>query len=100
MAMRAQPVKVVFQRLSRVVRDVAAATGKRVLLTFAGEDTQVESGEGQRIGADDDPNYKIRESLQREKSAGYSRTCRAKRSSGAPRRLRAEPSRDVSGERV
>jgi two-component system chemotaxis sensor kinase CheA len=35
-------VKVVFQRLSRVVRDVAAATGKRVRLTVTGEDTQVD----------------------------------------------------------
>jgi two-component system chemotaxis sensor kinase CheA len=42
MGMRAQQVKVVFQRLSRVVRDVAAATDKRVRLTVTGEDTQVD----------------------------------------------------------
>jgi hypothetical protein len=37
------------------------------------------------IGADDDPNYEIREGLQREKNAGYSRTYRTKRSTGRPR---------------
>jgi hypothetical protein len=37
------------------------------------------------IGADDDPNYEIREGLQREKNAGYSRTYRAKRRTGRPR---------------
>ncbi|MDB5441260.1 MAG: CheA signal transduction histidine kinase [Caulobacteraceae bacterium] len=42
MAIRAQPVKVVFQRLSRIVRDVAAATGKQVRLTVAGENTEVD----------------------------------------------------------
>jgi two-component system chemotaxis sensor kinase CheA len=42
MAMRTQPVKVVFQRLSRVVREIAAATEKRVRLTVSGEDTQVD----------------------------------------------------------
>ena len=42
MAIRAQPVKVVFQRLLRVVRDVSAETGKRVRLSVAGEDTQVD----------------------------------------------------------
>jgi hypothetical protein len=37
------------------------------------------------IGADDDPNYEIREGLQREKDAGYSRTYRAKHRTGRPR---------------
>jgi hypothetical protein len=37
------------------------------------------------IGADNDPNFEIRDGLQREKNAGYSRTYRAKRSTGRPR---------------
>jgi len=37
------------------------------------------------IGADNDPNYEIRDALQRAKDAGYSRTYRAKHSSGRPR---------------
>ena len=37
------------------------------------------------IGADNDPNYEIRDALQRAKDAGYSRTYRAKHSTGRPR---------------
>ena len=42
MAIRAQPVKSVFQRMSRLVREVAAATGKRVRLATEGEGTEVD----------------------------------------------------------
>jgi two-component system chemotaxis sensor kinase CheA len=42
MAIRAQPVKGVFQRLSRVVREVEAATGKHVRLIVSGETTEVD----------------------------------------------------------
>jgi hypothetical protein len=37
------------------------------------------------IGADNDPSYEIRDALQRKKDAGYSRTYRAKHSTGRPR---------------
>ena len=42
MAIRAQPVKSVFQRLPRLVREVAAQTGKSVRLELEGEGTEVD----------------------------------------------------------
>lgn len=42
MAIRAQPVKSVFQRMPRLVREVAAQTGKTVRLVTEGEGTEVD----------------------------------------------------------
>jgi two-component system chemotaxis sensor kinase CheA len=42
MAIRAQPVKSVFQRMPRLVREVAAAVGKTVRLVTEGENTEVD----------------------------------------------------------
>jgi two-component system, chemotaxis family, sensor kinase CheA len=42
MAIRAQPVKSVFQRMPRLVREVAALTGKSVRLFTEGENTEVD----------------------------------------------------------
>ncbi|SOC45355.1 two-component system chemotaxis sensor kinase CheA [Rhizobium subbaraonis] len=42
MAIRAQPVKPVFQRMSRIVREIADATGKSVRLITEGENTEVD----------------------------------------------------------
>ena len=42
MAIRAQPVKSVFQRMARLVREVAAQTGKMVRLATDGEATEVD----------------------------------------------------------
>ena len=42
MAIRAQPVKSVFQRMPRLVREVAAQTGKPVRLVTEGEGTEVD----------------------------------------------------------
>lgn len=42
MSMRAQPVKSVFQRMPRLVREVAAATGKKVRLVLIGEETEID----------------------------------------------------------
>lgn len=42
MAIRAQPVKSVFQRMPRLVREVTAATGKRARLVMEGEGTEVD----------------------------------------------------------
>jgi two-component system chemotaxis sensor kinase CheA len=42
MAIRAQPVKSVFQRMPRLVREAAAATGKQVRLLTEGEATEVD----------------------------------------------------------
>ena len=42
MAIRAQPLKSLFQRMSRIVREVAEATGKEVRLKTEGESTEVD----------------------------------------------------------
>lgn len=42
MAIRAQPVKPMFQRMFRIVREAAAATGKQVRLDVQGEHTEVD----------------------------------------------------------
>ncbi|MCB1380157.1 MAG: chemotaxis protein CheA [Alphaproteobacteria bacterium] len=42
MAIRAQPVRPLFQRMSRIVREVAEATGKCVRLRTEGESTEVD----------------------------------------------------------
>jgi two-component system, chemotaxis family, sensor kinase CheA len=42
MAIRAQPVKSVFQRMPRLAREVAPITGKSVRLTTEGENTEVD----------------------------------------------------------
>ncbi|MFN3521764.1 MAG: chemotaxis protein CheA [Phenylobacterium sp.] len=42
MAIRAQPVKSVFQRMPRLVREVADMTGKRARLVMEGENTEVD----------------------------------------------------------
>jgi two-component system chemotaxis sensor kinase CheA len=42
MAVRAQPVKVVFQRLPRLVRELERTLGKKAHLELAGEDTEVD----------------------------------------------------------
>jgi two-component system chemotaxis sensor kinase CheA len=42
MAIRAQPVKPLFQRMSRIVREVADSTGKVVRLKTEGENTEVD----------------------------------------------------------
>jgi two-component system chemotaxis sensor kinase CheA len=43
MAIRAQPVKPVFMRMSRVVREASSATGKKANLEFEGESTEVDT---------------------------------------------------------
>ncbi|MBI4275778.1 MAG: chemotaxis protein CheA [Rhizobiales bacterium] len=49
MSIRAQPVKSVFQRMTRLVREVSAATGKRVRLVTDGENTEVDKTVIERI---------------------------------------------------
>ncbi len=49
MAIRAQPVKSVFQRMPRLVREVADMTGKRVRLITEGEATEVDKTVVERL---------------------------------------------------
>jgi two-component system chemotaxis sensor kinase CheA len=50
MAIRAQPVKSVFQRMPRLVREVANMTGKQVRLVTEGESTEVDKTVIERLG--------------------------------------------------
>lgn len=49
MAIRAQPVKPLFQRMSRTIREVADATGKQVRLKTDGEATEVDKTVVERL---------------------------------------------------
>jgi two-component system chemotaxis sensor kinase CheA len=49
MAIRAQPVKSVFQRMPRLVREVSEMTGKKVRLVTAGEETEVDKTVVERL---------------------------------------------------
>ncbi|MFN3890858.1 MAG: chemotaxis protein CheA [Beijerinckiaceae bacterium] len=49
MAIRAQPVKTLFQRMSRIVREVGEATGKSVVLRTDGDATEVDRTVIERI---------------------------------------------------
>lgn len=49
MAMRAQPVNSVFQRMPRLVREVAGRTGKKVRLVVTGETTEVDKTVTERL---------------------------------------------------
>jgi two-component system chemotaxis sensor kinase CheA len=50
MAIRTQPVKSVFQRMPRLVRELAAQTGKKVHLVVEGEATEVDKTVIERLG--------------------------------------------------
>lgn len=50
MAIRTQPVKPLFQRMQRIVREAAAATGKTVRLKTCGEATEVDKTVIERLG--------------------------------------------------
>jgi two-component system chemotaxis sensor kinase CheA len=50
MAIRTQPVKSVFQRMPRLVRELAAQTGKKVRLELEGEGTEVDKTVIERLG--------------------------------------------------
>lgn len=50
MAIRTQPVKSVFQRMPRLVRELAAQTGKKVRLVLTGEGTEVDKTVIERLG--------------------------------------------------
>jgi two-component system chemotaxis sensor kinase CheA len=50
MAIRTQPVKSVFQRMPRLVRELAVQTGKQVRLVVEGESTEVDKTVIDRIG--------------------------------------------------
>ena len=50
MAMRMLPIRTLFSRFPRLVRDLAAALGKQVVLETVGEDTELDKTVIERIG--------------------------------------------------
>lgn len=50
MSMRAQPVKAIFSRVPRIVRDLEVETGKKVILEVTGETTEVDKTVIERLG--------------------------------------------------
>src|SRR5579871_6157710 len=50
MSMRAQQVNAVFQRMPRLVRELAMKTGKKVRLEMTGENTEVDRSIIERLG--------------------------------------------------
>ncbi len=50
MALRAQPIRSVFSRVPRIVRELEAETGKRVTLTVEGEATELDKTVIEKIG--------------------------------------------------
>ncbi|HEV8472344.1 MAG TPA: chemotaxis protein CheA [Methylomirabilota bacterium] len=50
MAVRMLPVRIVFDRFPRVVRDLASARGKQVVLEMRGEDTELDKSVIEQIG--------------------------------------------------
>lgn len=50
MSIRAQPIGSVFSRVPRIVRELEAGTGKRVVLTMSGEGTELDKTVVERLG--------------------------------------------------
>lgn len=50
MSIRAQPIGSVFSRVPRIVRELEAGTGKRVILTMTGEGTELDKTVVERLG--------------------------------------------------
>lgn len=50
MSMRAQPISAVFQRMPRLVRELASKTGKKVRLEMLGENTEIDRSIIERLG--------------------------------------------------
>ncbi len=61
MAIRAQPVKPLFQRMARTIRDASSLTGKRVRLVMKGETTEVDKTVLERLV--DPLNHMIRNAV-------------------------------------
>ena len=83
MAIRAQPVKSVFQRMPRLVREVAAATSKKVRLVTEGEDTEVDKTVIERLA--DPLTHMIRNAIDHGLEKPEVRVAAGKREEGLVR---------------
>jgi two-component system chemotaxis sensor kinase CheA len=80
MAIRAQPVKSVFQRMPRLVREVAAMTGKDVRLVTEGEGTEVDKTVIERLS--DPLTHMIRNAIDHGLEAPHIRLAAGKPTEG------------------
>ena len=83
MAIRAQPVKSVFQRMPRLVREVAAATGKKVRLVTEGEGTEVDKTVIERLA--DPLTHMLRNAIDHGLESPEARVAAGKREEGLVR---------------
>lgn len=83
MAIRAQPVKPLFQRMSRIVREAAAATGKSVRLVTEGEGTEVDKTVIERLS--DPLTHMIRNAVDHGLEQAVDRAAAGKREEGTVR---------------
>ncbi len=83
MSMRAQPVSAVFQRMPRLVRELATKTAKKVRLEMAGENTEVDRSIIERLG--DPLTHIIRNSIDHGIEAPRTRAAAGKREEGTIR---------------
>lgn len=83
LAIRAQPVKPLFQRMARVVRDAAAATGKAVELVTTGEGVEVDKTVIERLA--DPLTHMIRNAIDHGLERPEARRAAAKPATGTVR---------------
>jgi two-component system, chemotaxis family, sensor kinase CheA len=83
MSMRAQPVKTVFQRMTRLVRELSMKTGKRVQLEMQGENTEVDKTVIERLS--DPITHIIRNSIDHGIEPPAARLAAGKKESGTIR---------------
>jgi two-component system, chemotaxis family, sensor kinase CheA len=83
MSMRAQPVKSVFQRMTRLVRELSTKTAKKVLLEMHGENTEVDKTVIERLS--DPITHIIRNSVDHGVEAPAVRLAAGKKEAGTIR---------------
>jgi two-component system chemotaxis sensor kinase CheA len=83
MSMRAQPVKTVFQRMTRLVRELAAKTAKKVQLEMQGENTEVDKTVIERLS--DPITHIIRNSIDHGIESPAARLAAGKKEAGTIR---------------
>ncbi len=80
MMIRAQPVKSLFQRMSRIVRESSAAVGKSVKLVTVGENTEIDKTAIERLA--DPLTHMIRNAVDHGLEDSATRTERGKNAQG------------------
>lgn len=83
MAIRAQPVKSLFQRMTRIVREAAQATGKDVRLVTEGENTEIDKTVVERLA--DPLTHMIRNAIDHGLEGPDTRSVTGKRKTGTVR---------------